>query len=44
VELPAKLPRETVKALERTRIQGILINLQPDRPPRKGGKYNRKST
>ncbi len=44
VELPAKLPRETEKALERTRIQGILINLQPDRPPRKGGKYNRKST
>jgi ATP-dependent RNA helicase DeaD len=44
VELPAKLPRETVKALERTRIQGILINLQPDRPPRKAGKINRKST
>jgi ATP-dependent RNA helicase DeaD len=44
VELPAKLPRETVKALERTRIQGILINLQPDRPPRKAGKHNRKST
>jgi ATP-dependent RNA helicase DeaD len=44
VELPAKLPRETVKALERTRIQGILINLQPDRPPHKGGKNNRKST
>jgi ATP-dependent RNA helicase DeaD len=44
VELPAKLPRETVKALERTRIQGILINLQPDRPPRKAQKNNRKST
>ena len=43
VELPAKLPRETVKALERTRIQGILINLQPDRPPGKGGKNSRKS-
>jgi ATP-dependent RNA helicase DeaD len=43
VELPAKLSRETVKALERTRIQGILINLQPDRPPRKGGKPSRKS-
>jgi ATP-dependent RNA helicase DeaD len=44
VELPAKLPRETVKALERTRIQGILINLQPDRPPRKAGKKPNKST
>jgi ATP-dependent RNA helicase DeaD len=43
VELPAMLSRETVKALERTRIQGILINLQPDRPPRKGGKPSRKS-
>src|SRR5258705_2760787 len=44
VELPAKLSHETVKALERTRIQGILINLQPDRPPRSAGKHNRKST
>jgi ATP-dependent RNA helicase DeaD len=44
VELPAKLPRETFKSLERTRIQGILINLQPDRPPRKAGKHARKST
>ena len=35
---PPKLSHETVKALERTRIQGILINLQPDRPPRKAGK------
>jgi ATP-dependent RNA helicase DeaD len=43
VELPVELPRETVKALERTRIQGILINLQPDRPPRKAGKDSRKS-
>jgi ATP-dependent RNA helicase DeaD len=43
VELPVELPRETVKALERTRIQGILINLQPDRPPRKAGKNSRKS-
>jgi ATP-dependent RNA helicase DeaD len=34
VELPAKLPRETVKALERTRISGVLINLRPDRGPR----------
>jgi len=30
--------------LERTRIQGILINLQPDRPPHSAGKHNRKST
>jgi ATP-dependent RNA helicase DeaD len=41
VELPAKLPRETLKALERTRISGVLINLQPDKAPgnpRDGGK------
>src|ERR1700736_614308 len=44
VELPAKLSHETVKALERTRIQGILINLQPDRPPHRAAKSNRKST
>ncbi len=31
VELPAKMSRETLKALERTRISGVLINLQPDR-------------
>jgi ATP-dependent RNA helicase DeaD len=31
VELPAKLSRETLKALDRTRISGVLINLQPDR-------------
>jgi ATP-dependent RNA helicase DeaD len=31
VELPEKLPRETLKKLERTRISGVLINLQPDR-------------
>ncbi len=43
VELPAELSRETVKALERTRIQGMLINLQPDRPPGKVGKNTRKS-
>jgi ATP-dependent RNA helicase DeaD len=34
VELPAKLPREKLKALEHTRISGVLINLQPDRKPR----------
>jgi ATP-dependent RNA helicase DeaD len=31
VELPAKLPNPTLKALEKTRISGVLINLQPDR-------------
>jgi ATP-dependent RNA helicase DeaD len=42
VELPAKLPRETLKALERTRISGVLINLQPDRPPnRRDGSKSR---
>src|SRR5262249_13424354 len=35
VELPAKLPRATLKALERTRISGVLINLQPDRPAKR---------
>ena len=39
VELPAKLSRQTLKALERTRISGVLINLQPDRGP---GKPHRK--
>jgi ATP-dependent RNA helicase DeaD len=42
VELPAKLPRETQKALERTRISGVLINLRPDRRP--GGKTRRNTT
>jgi len=40
VELPAKLPHATLKALEKTRISGQLINLQPDRAPdknRRGG-------
>ncbi|OBG54505.1 MULTISPECIES: DEAD/DEAH box helicase [unclassified Mycobacterium] len=31
VELPAKLPKSTLKKLEHTRISGVLINLQPDR-------------
>ncbi|MHA7649428.1 DEAD/DEAH box helicase [Mycobacterium sp. ML4] len=31
VELPAKLPRATLKKLEQTRISGVLINLRPDR-------------
>jgi ATP-dependent RNA helicase DeaD len=40
VELPAKLSRETQKALESTRISGVLINLRPDR----GGKTRPKAT
>jgi ATP-dependent RNA helicase DeaD len=55
VELPDKLPHEALKKLERTRISGVLINLQPDRsagPPQsrqaagrnpKAGKNPRKS-
>jgi ATP-dependent RNA helicase DeaD len=35
VELPAKLSKETMKALAKTRIQGQLIDLQPDRGPKK---------
>ncbi len=31
VELPAKLPKETRKRLEKTRISGVLIDLKPDR-------------
>jgi ATP-dependent RNA helicase DeaD len=31
VELPAKLPRATLKKLEQTRISGVLIDLRPDR-------------
>jgi ATP-dependent RNA helicase DeaD len=43
VELPAKLSKETVKALEKTRIQGILINLQPEHgSSRPQGKPKRK--
>ncbi|MBI2702751.1 DEAD/DEAH box helicase [Mycobacterium gordonae] len=45
VELPAKLPRATLKKLEQTRISGVLINLRPDRrsekaqtPRQPGGK------
>lgn len=34
VELPAKLPKETLKKLENTRIQGQLIHLEPDRGPK----------
>lgn len=46
VELPAKLPPSTLKALENTRISGILIELRPDRsgPPHRttGGKPRRR--
>lgn len=47
VELPAKLPRATLKKLERTRISGVLIDLRPDRSPdnargRDSGKPRRK--
>ncbi|WP_197381949.1 DEAD/DEAH box helicase [Mycolicibacterium mengxianglii] len=33
VELPPNLPEDTLKKLERTRIQGVLINLHPDDGP-----------
>ena len=36
VELPADLPRETLEALRRTRISGVLIQLQPDQGPPSG--------
>jgi ATP-dependent RNA helicase DeaD len=35
VELPAKLPKATLKKLENTRISGVLIDLRPDRSPNK---------
>ncbi|MBV9721257.1 MAG: DEAD/DEAH box helicase [Mycobacterium sp.] len=49
VELPAKLSRETLKALEKTRISGVLINLQPVRGRdntrrREGGAKRRERT
>ncbi|EFG74896.1 DEAD/DEAH box helicase [Mycobacterium parascrofulaceum ATCC BAA-614] len=49
VELPAKLSPSTLKKLERTRISGVLINLQPDRSASKprgrdSGKPRRKHT
>jgi ATP-dependent RNA helicase DeaD len=49
VELPAKLPKATLKALEKTRISGVLIDLKPDRGsasfgsrPPSGGKPRRR--
>jgi ATP-dependent RNA helicase DeaD len=47
VELPAKLSAKTLKALERTRISGLLINLRPDRGKpghRNGDEPHRKPT
>ncbi|RAV11966.1 ATP-dependent RNA helicase [Mycolicibacterium sp. GF69] len=41
VELPADLPKKTLKALENTRISGVKINLQPDRRPDKGRRKQR---
>ena len=46
VELPARLPKEAWKKLENTRIQGVLIDLKPDRgrssgPRNTGGKPRR---
>ena len=41
VELPAKLSKQTMKKLEKTRISGVLIDLRPDRPA--GGKPRRKT-
>jgi ATP-dependent RNA helicase DeaD len=35
VELPAKLPKATLRKLEQTRISGVLINLRPERSPGK---------
>jgi ATP-dependent RNA helicase DeaD len=48
VELPAKLPKATLKRLEHTRISGVLIDLRPDRSsdkrrnPQSGGGKPRK--
>ena len=43
VELPPQLPRETLKALESTRIQGVPINLRLDggTGPRDGDSFDR---
>jgi ATP-dependent RNA helicase DeaD len=43
VELPAKLPRATLKKLERTRISGVLIDLRPDRSSGKTKRRNGQS-
>ena len=35
MELPAELPKETLKKLENTRISGVLINLRPEADKRR---------
>ncbi len=44
VELPPQLSRDTLKALEKTRIQGMPINLRLDRgpAPRGGGRHDKR--
>ena len=42
VELPAKLPKATLKKLESTRISGVLIDLRPERSSAKTTKPRRK--
>jgi ATP-dependent RNA helicase DeaD len=44
VELPAKLPRATLKKLDRTRISGVLIDLRPDRSSDKPSEKARRSS
>jgi ATP-dependent RNA helicase DeaD len=44
VELSAKLPRATLKKLERTRISGVLIDLRPDRSSDKPTEKARRSS
>ncbi|MDO8337121.1 MAG: DEAD/DEAH box helicase [Microcella sp.] len=41
VELPAELPPATLRKLESTRISGRLIELKPDRGPRRGASRDR---
>ncbi len=41
VELPAKLPKSTLKKLEHTRISGVLIDLRPERPSGRAGEKAR---
>ncbi|NUS42559.1 MAG: DEAD/DEAH box helicase [Mycobacteriaceae bacterium] len=42
VELPADLPKETFEALRRTRISGVLIQLQLDQGPSRGTRRPRR--
>src|ERR1700757_3696292 len=43
VELPAKLPKATLKKLEHTRISGVLIDLRPDRSSDKAAEKVRRN-